>query len=159
MFFSSVLLATGVGLASQASAACTRQTLADATAGYLAALAAGKTTFATLGTDKVAYTENGKDTDLTKGLLSQGIRIDYNRTLYDTTQCASYTEIVSTDAKHPYVIGSRLAFGDDNKVNRIDQNVCDDGDWIFSATGTLSTDKKENWDPHPRGQARHARCH
>ncbi len=152
MLFSPVLLTACAGLVSQASAACTRQTLQEATAGYIAALAAGKPTFSALATENVEYAENGKDMDLTKGVLSQGIRIDFNRSLYDTTQCASYTEIVSTDAKHPYVIGSRLAFGADNKVNRIDQNVADDGDWIFSATGTLSTDKKENWDSIPEAK-------
>ncbi len=152
MFFSPVFLAACAGLASRASAACTRQMLQEATAGYLAALTAGKTTFAALGADKIEYAENGKDMDLTKGILTQSIRIDYNRSLFDTTQCASYTEIVSTDAKHPYVIGSRLAFDADNKVNRIDQNVCDDGDWIFNAAGTLSGDKKENWDPIPEAK-------
>ncbi len=152
MFSSPVFLAAYAGLALQASAACTRQMLQEATAGYLAALAGGKTTFSALGTDKISYVENGVDTDLAKGVMSQGIRIDYNRSLYDTTQCASYTEIVSTDAKHPYVIGSRLAFGDDNKVNRIDQNVADDGDWIFNAAGTLSGDKKENWDSIPEAK-------
>ncbi len=152
MFFSPVLLAACAGLASPASAACTRQMLQDITAGYLGALAGGKTTFSALGADKVEYAENGKDMDLTKGVMSQGIRIDFNRSIYDTTQCASYTEIVSTNAKHPYVIGSRLALGDDNKVNRIDQNVADDGDWIFSATGTLNGDKKENWDSIPEAK-------
>ena len=126
--------------------------LQEATAGYLAAVAAGEPTFAALGTGEIEYVENGKDADLATGLLSQAIRIDYNRTLYDTTQCASYTEIVSTDATHPYVIGSRLAFGDDGTVDRIDQNICDTGDWIFGAAGTLETDKSENWDPIPEAQ-------
>jgi len=148
MFLRFILAASG-GLALQASAACTRQMLQEATADYLGALVAGKPTFSALGTDNVEYVENGKDTDITTGVLSQGIPINFNRSLYDTTQCASYTEIVSTDAKHPYVIGSRLAFGADNMVNRIDQNVADAGDWIFNAAGTLSTDSKENWDPIP----------
>jgi len=152
MFFSQFVLAAGAGLVMQAAAQCARQMLQEATAGYLAAVAAGKPTFAALGTAKIEYVENGKDADLATGLLSQAIRIDYNRSLYDTTQCASYTEIVSTDTKHPYVIGSRLAFGNDSKVTRIDQNICDTGDWIFSATGTLNTDKSENWDPIPAAQ-------
>jgi hypothetical protein len=126
--------------------------LQDATAGYLAALAAGKTTFAALQTGNLTYVENGVSTDIAKGVMSQGVRIDYNRSLYDTTQCASYTEIVSTDSKHPYVIGSRLAFDADNKVNQITQNVADDGDWLFNAAGTLSGDKKENWDSIPEAK-------
>src|SRR3569833_2906327 len=148
--------AWAAGLASQVSADCTRQMLQEATAGYLAALAAGKPSFAALGSDKVEYAENGKDADLTKGVMSQGIRIDYNRSLYDTPQCASYTEIVSADTKHPYVIGSRLAFDANNKVNRIDQHVCTSynghKDWAFDAAGTLRAIKKENWEIIPEAK-------
>ena len=151
MFFSYFVLAAGAGLATQAAAQCTREMLQEATAGYLAAVAAGETTFEALGTGELEYVENGQDADIATGLLSQAIQIDYNRTLYDTTLCASYTEIVST-AAHPYVIGSRLEFDDDGKVTRIDQNICDTGDWIFDATGTLNTDKSENWDPIPEDQ-------
>jgi len=153
MLPSPAFLAAMAGLASPVLADCTRAMLQDATASYLAALAAGKPTFAALGTGTIPYQENAKDMDITKGVLSQGIRIDYNRSLYDTAQCASYTEIVSTDTKHPYVIGSRLALGSDTgKVNRIDNHVVDDGDWIFNAAGTLATDKTEKWESIPAAQ-------
>jgi len=156
MLSSPIFLAAWAGLISQAVADCSRSMLQEATAGYLAAVAAGKSTFPALGTDKVEYVENTKDVDITKGILSQPIRIDFNLTLYDTTQCASYTEIVSTDTKHPYVIGSRLAFDANNKVNRIDQNVCTSynghKDWVFDAAGTLKAIKKENWDPIPEAK-------
>ncbi|OAA66670.1 hypothetical protein SPI_01246 [Niveomyces insectorum RCEF 264] len=156
MIFSPIFLAACAGLVSQAVADCSRSMLQEATAGYLAAVAAGKQTFAALGTDKVEYVENGSEADITKGILSQAIHIDFNVTLYDTTQCASYTEIVSADAKHPYVIGSRLAFDANNKVNRIDQNVCTSfnghKDWAFDATGTLRAIKKENWDIIPEAK-------
>lgn len=156
MFSSPIFVAACASLASQAVAECTRSMLQEATAGYLAAVAAGKPTFAALGTDKVAYIENGKDADITKGILAQPIKIDFNVTIYDTTECASYTEIVSADAKHPYVIGSRLAFDANNKVNKIDQNVCTSfnghKDWAFDAAGTLKAIKKENWDPIPEGK-------
>jgi hypothetical protein len=154
--FLPILLAACAGLIPQAVADCSRSVLQDATAGYLAAVAAGKQTFPALGADKVEYIENGKTADITKGILSQAIRIDFNVTLYDTTQCASYTEIVSADTKHPYVIGSRLAFDANNKVNRIDQNVCTNynghKDWAFDAAGTLRAIKKENWDPIPEAK-------
>jgi hypothetical protein len=149
MFFSYLALSAGAGLA---AAQCSRQMLQEATSGYLAAVAAGTPTFAALGTAKIEYVENGKDADIAKGLLSSAIRIDYNRSIFDTTLCASYTEIVSTDTKHPYVIGSRLAFGNDSKVARIDQNICDTGDWIFNAAGTLKTDQSEDWKPIPEAQ-------
>lgn len=82
------------GLASQAMAACTRAMLQQATAEYIDALAAGKTTFGSLSAGTVAYHENDAVVDITKGVLSQGIKIDFNRSIYDTTLCASYTEIV-----------------------------------------------------------------
>ncbi|KAK1758276.1 hypothetical protein QBC47DRAFT_136144 [Echria macrotheca] len=141
-------------LATQASAACTRASLQAATAEYLDALSSGKTAFSALANSTVAYQENDVVVDLSKGVLGQGgIKIDFNRSLYDTTECASYTEIVAT-TKHAYVIGTRLAFGgaDNNKITKIESVVCDDGDWLFNAAGSLSYNKKENWDPIPEGK-------
>jgi hypothetical protein len=147
--FSLAVLAC-VGFASPAFGACTRAMLQEATTGYLAALAAGKSTFSALAQGTVAYQENDVVMDISKGVMSQGITIDFNRSIYDTTQCASYTEVVAT-TKHAYVIGTRLAFTDD-KVTKIESNVCDDGDWLFNASGSLNYNKKENWDPIPEGK-------
>jgi hypothetical protein len=147
--FSPVFLAC-VGLASQVSAACTRAMLQEATAGYLAALVAGKPTALALAEGTVAYQENDVTMDISKGVLSQGIKIDFNRSIYDTTECASYTEVVAT-TKHAYVIGTRLAFTD-NKITKIESVVCDDGDWLFNASGSLNYNKRENWDPIPEGK-------
>ena len=122
----------------------------QATAGYLEALSAGKSTFSAIAEGTVKYEENEKEMDITKGVMSQGIKIDFNRSIYDTTECASYTEIVAT-TKHAYVIGTRLAFTND-KVTQIDSNVCDDGDWLFNAAGSLTYNKKESWDTIPEGQ-------
>lgn len=149
----SLLLLASVGLASAAPTAssCTRASLQEATAGYIAALAAGKATFSALADGPVAYQENDVAMDISKGVLSQGIKIDFNRSIYDTTQCASYTEVVASTNKHPYVIGTRLAFTD-NKVTKIESNVCDDGDWLFNAKGTLDYNKKETWDSIPEAK-------
>ncbi|KAK3370975.1 hypothetical protein B0T24DRAFT_658060 [Lasiosphaeria ovina] len=148
--YSTVLLAVA-GLASQATADCTRATLQDITAGYLAALTAGKPTgISALSSGTVAYVENNAETDISKGVLSQGIKIDFNRTIYDTTQCASYTEVVAT-SKHAYVIGARLAVTD-GKITKIDTNVCDDGDWLFNAAGSLKYNQQEAWDVIPEAK-------
>ena len=144
--FSPVIL-TYLGLA---SAACTRDVLKEVTAGYLAALAAGKPTIKALAEGTVPYQENDVVVDIAKGVLSQGVAIDFNRSLYDTTECASYTEIVST-GKHPYVIGTRLAVTD-SKITKIESVVCDDGDWLFNAAGSLRYNKQENWDAIPEGK-------
>jgi hypothetical protein len=119
--------------------------LQEATAGYLQALAAGSPTFPSLMIGNVSYEENDVVMDISKGVLSQGIKIDFNRSIYDIFQCVSYTEVVAT-TKHPYVIGARLSFTGD-KVTMIETNVCDDGDWSFNATASLFYNKREKWDP------------
>ncbi|KAK5658942.1 hypothetical protein OQA88_1759 [Cercophora sp. LCS_1] len=131
-------------------AACTRAMLQQATTEYIDALAAGKTTFGSLSSGTVAYRENDAVLDITKGVLSQGIKIDFNRSIYDTTLCASYTEIVAT-TKHAYVIGTRLEFSED-KITKIESVVCDDGDWLFNAAGSLNYNKRETWDTIPEGK-------
>ncbi len=147
-----LLAACVVGLASRTSAACTRGKLQEITAGYLAALAAGKTALPALAEGAVPYQENDVVMDISKGLLSQGgITIDFNRSIYDTTQCASYTEVVAATNKHPYVIGTRLAVSD-GQIIKIESNVCDDGDWLFNVTGSLTYNKREIWDPIPQDQ-------
>jgi hypothetical protein len=153
----SLLLLASLGLASAAptTPACTRSNLQDATTSYLAALSSGKTTFTSLSsTSPVIYQENDVLSDITKGILSQGgIKIDFNRSIYDTTQCASYTEVVSSTGKHPYVIGTRLLLNTtDLKVVKIESNICDDGDWLFNAKGSLTYNVKENWDPIPEAK-------
>ncbi|KAK3319452.1 hypothetical protein B0H66DRAFT_640663 [Apodospora peruviana] len=140
-----VLVSLGVLASQGASAACTRDMLKAATAEYLEALTAGKpTTLKSLAEGTVPYQENDVVMDISKGVLSQGIAIDFNRSIYDTTECASYTEVVAT-AKHPYVIGTRLAFTD-TKITKIESVVCDDGDWLFNAAGSLKYNKQEVWD-------------
>lgn len=139
-----------------ASGACTRDLLKGITASYLDALTSGKpASINPLGAEGtlVAYQENDVSLDITKGVLSQGISIDFNRSIYDTTECASYTEIVSTAKSHPYVIGTRLAVtSDSGKLSKIESVVCDDGDWLFNAAGSLRYNKQEVWDPIPEGK-------
>lgn len=55
-----------------------------------------------------------------------------------------------TNAHFPpaYVIGTRLSVID-GKVTKIDSVVCDDGDWLFNAAGSLRYNQQEKWDPIP----------
>ncbi|EAQ84365.1 hypothetical protein CHGG_08379 [Chaetomium globosum CBS 148.51] len=134
----SLLLLVLAGFSSQASAACTRDLLKEATASYIAALGSGEgpTAISDLAQDSLIYQENDAELDITEGVLSAPIKIDFSRSIYDTTECASYTEIVATTG-HPYVIGTRLALDADNKIYKIESNVCETGDWLFDAKGTL----------------------
>lgn len=140
------------GAASTANAACTRDDLKAAASSYVEAQAAGKPSFTALdASPDVAYSENFKTVPVATGILSQALKIDFNRSIYDTTQCATYTELVSATGSHPYVIGTQMRFadGDASKVTKMESIVTDKGDWLFNATGTLYYASREAWPEIP----------
>lgn len=99
----------------------------------------------------ISYAENDTPMDIKKGVLSQAVTVDFNRSLLDTTQCATFTEISAATNKHPYVIHTRMLFTGD-KITKIESAVTDAGDWVFNATGQLYWTKLENWDPIPEAK-------
>lgn len=140
------------GLVSRASAACSRATLQKVAAAYVEAQVGGKPTLLSLA-DNTSYAENDQTMDIAKGVISQPITIDFNRSIYDTTQCATFTELTAATSPHPYVIYTRMLLnGDGSKVTKIESVVTDDGDWAFNATGHLSWTKQEKWEPIPEAQ-------
>ena len=141
------LLWTSVAFASQAAAACTRASLQDITAAYLQAQVAGKPSLLPLDSN-ATYLENDAAVDIAKSLLSQAVTIDFNRSIYDTEQCATFTEITAATNKHPYVIDTKLIVAD-GKVKHVESVIADDGDWLFNAKNHLSYDSKEAWGPIP----------
>ncbi|KAI0403967.1 hypothetical protein F4802DRAFT_569229, partial [Xylaria palmicola] len=144
--------ALAVGLFSVSGAAeCARETLVAATSKLLAAQTAGKPD--TLGAlDGVGYLEQFKTADITKGILTTPLKIDFNRSLHDTVQCATFTEIVAATGSHPYVIGTQMHFTADGKLANLSSLVTDKGDWLFNATGTLYWATREKWDVIPADQ-------
>ncbi len=124
--------------------------LQDAAAAYLKALGAGDASFVSLSSG-ANYTENDNPLDIKAGVLSQPISVDWSRSIYDTVQCATATEINAASNKHPYVIVTRMLIADD-KITSIDSVVSDDGDWAFNATSHLKYAKQEQWDPIPEGK-------
>ena len=81
------------------------------------------------------------------------MKIDFNFSIYDTTLCASYSEVVATTG-HAYVIGTRLEFNSsDAKITKIESVVLDQGDWLFNVTGSLVYNQRETaaggWAPIP----------
>ncbi|KAB5566208.1 hypothetical protein GE09DRAFT_730807 [Coniochaeta sp. 2T2.1] len=145
-------LGAGLIVASGASAACTRDFLQNAAAAYVQAQGSGQASSLTaLASSSVNYTENDAVLDITKGVLTQAITIDFNRSLLDTTQCATFTELTSATGKHPYVIHTRMLFTDD-KITTMQSVVTDDGDWAFNAAGHLQWTKQEKWDVIPEGK-------
>ncbi|KAI2631424.1 hypothetical protein GGS26DRAFT_94948 [Hypomontagnella submonticulosa] len=146
MFYSVLLL--GAGLASQVAAACDRALLQEAAASYVKAQAAGDLNLPALASN-VSYLENDKVIDIKSGVLSQAITIDFDRSLYDTTQCATFTELSAATNKVPYVIHTRMLFTGE-KITTVQSVVAKTGDWAFNATGHLYWAKQEKWDPIPK---------
>ncbi|KAL7624928.1 hypothetical protein AAE478_004142 [Parahypoxylon ruwenzoriense] len=135
-------------IAAQAAAQCTRESLIAATDSLLAAQTEGKPDGISPLAESVAYLEAFKTADIKTGILSHPLKIDFNRSLHDTTACATYTEIIVTDASHPYVLGTQMRFADGNIAN-ISTLVTDQGDWLFNATGTYYWASREKWDVIP----------
>ncbi|KAI0868448.1 hypothetical protein GGS24DRAFT_212860 [Hypoxylon argillaceum] len=143
------LATLAVGLFSGSGAAqCARETLVAATNQLLAAQTAGSPS--TLGPlEGINYLEQFKAADATKGILATPLTLDFNRSLHDTVQCATYTEMVAAKGAHPYVVGTQMRFTPDGKLANMSTLVTDQGDWLFNATGTLYWASREKWDVIP----------
>ncbi|KAI5865247.1 hypothetical protein GGS23DRAFT_618247 [Durotheca rogersii] len=146
------LTLSALGLfAAQAAAQCSREFLVEATNTLLAAQTAGSPDGIASLADNLVYLESFKTADIKTGILSHPLKIDFNRSLHDTTACATYTEIIVTDPSHPYVLGTQIRFAD-GKIANISTLVTDRGDWLFNATGTYYWASRENWDVIPEDQ-------
>jgi hypothetical protein len=99
----------------------------------------------------ITYAENNVTMPISTGVLAQPITIDFNRSLHDTTQCATFTELSAATNKHPYVIATRMLFTND-KITFIESLVTDDGDWAFNAAGELKWTQQEKWDVIPEAK-------
>ncbi|TRX89455.1 hypothetical protein FHL15_009624 [Xylaria flabelliformis] len=132
------------------SAACTRELLKNATDQYLDAQTKGSSgDLAALAVANLTYTENEVKMSIDRSVLTEPIKMDHNRSIFDTVQCATFTEIIAATNIHQYVIGTRMEFNADNKVSKIESVVTDRGDWAFNATGYSYWNSLENWDPIP----------
>lgn len=143
----SILWAT-VAFAATVSADCTRAFLQNATAQYVAAQSSGNPALLTLFSTNASYIESEKPASIRTGVLSQPMKIDHNRSIHDTTNCATFTELIVTDPAKPYVIGTRMLFTG-NQITTIESIATHPGDWAFNATGYLHWNSLESWDPIP----------
>jgi hypothetical protein len=144
-----ILFAITTALAARSSAECTKAILRGVTSDLLAAHTAGTSSFGSLA-ETVTYTENRKKADIKTGILSQPLKIDFNRTQHDVPQCAAFAEIIVTDSAKPYVIHSQLRLDNSTyKVVQIDSIITTKGDWLFNVTGTYYWASHEKWDEIP----------
>lgn len=144
----SVVLA-GATFAANAKAECGRATLAKLADTYVKAQTSGKPGLLPLAKG-ASYAENDKAMDIGKGVLAGALKIDFTRSLHDTTQCATFIEVVAATDPHPYVIHTRIEATRDGKVSKMESVVTDEGDWVFGATQHLAVTRTENWDEIPK---------
>ena len=131
---------------------CTRPHLQSVATQYVDLMATGQhDRFEDLSYDMV-YVENNKTANILNGTPAFGMVMDSNRSMYDTTQCKTFTEIIVTDPLHPYVIHTQMTLDKEGKVVLIDSLVTDKGDWAFNATGYKYWNSQENWDPIPENK-------
>ena len=144
------LLLLALGPSTFAAASCTRASLKSSTDALLAALKVGDPSLLAPPSSTLRYDENFKPATIATGILSHPLAIDHARSLLDTTQCATYTEIVSVTGPKPYVIGVQLWRNDDGAaITLVDALVTTTGDWLFNATGTLRWASREDWGEIP----------
>lgn len=140
-----------VSFVATAAAHCTRPQLAEAVNSYLTSQTTGKTGDFTARFDNstwLGYYENAKKIDINTGIINQPLTITHNRTIYDTTSCATYTEVIVNSTSNPHVIGTQLRFTN-HKINKVDTILTKPGDWLFNITGTAYWVEQENWGPIP----------
>ena len=138
-------------LALTASSHCTFAHLKEVVDIYLSTQTSGLTSALQSRIDNgtwTGYYENSKKLTLDTGIVSKALPITYNRTIYDTSVCSTYTEIVVNSTTDPYVIGTQLRYAN-HKVNRIDSIVTRPGDWLFNVTGYAYWVTQEDWGTIP----------
>ncbi|KAM7186476.1 hypothetical protein V8F33_011799 [Rhypophila sp. PSN 637] len=142
---------TALALASATIAAptvtCDREFLKAQTAAYISAQVAGKPDVLK-ASSSVTYTQNFKAASLATGILSTPLKIDYNRSTYDTTQCASFSELITTQPGNNHVIGTQMRFTD-GTLSKMETIVTSTGDWFFNPANTLKYAQQEAWTEIP----------
>lgn len=138
-------------LFSTASASCHRSFLRARGADYLSAQLTGTpSTFLSHAAPNLTYIENNvalspNSSNIT---LNYPLKIDYNYTVYDTFQCATFTELVSASDPHPYIIHTRVEYAAEKAV-LLESVVTDRGDWLFNASTALKYISAESWPSIP----------
>jgi len=141
----------GIVFATDASAACSRESLRELTDIYVEAQTTGDATMLPLAASSY-YGENDLPRDIAEGILSQAITPDFTRSFFDTTLCATFTELVAATHEHPYVIQTRMEVNDEQEVTVMESVVTDEGDWVFGAPAYLSYTQEEDWGVIPEDQ-------
>ena len=146
----SIVLA-GLAFATNARAECSREMLQGLADTYVEAQSRGDPTMLPLAADSY-YGENDVALDIAEGMLAEALTVDFTRSIHDTTQCATVTELVAATHPHPYVIHTRMEATEEGEVITMESVVTDEDDWVFGADAFLTHTREENWDVIPVDQ-------
>lgn len=144
---SSIALAS-LSFATAAKAECDRAQLEQLTATYVAAQTSGDAAMVPLA-EGTYYGENDLPVASADRILAQPLTVDFSRSLHDTTQCATFTELVAATNAHPYVIHTRMEVNEQGEVTVMESVVTDEGDWVFGAGPFLEYTSAEDWSQIP----------
>jgi len=147
VLFLSLSIGLAISAPSFAQGACTRADLQAAVDGYLASQRSGNPAALPLAASS-KYIENRVDTPLDKSIVKNALKIDFSRSLLDTTICETFTEVIVTDKSHPYLLGVRSRVSS-RKISELETLVTDADDWLFNADNYLKYSPAENWGPIP----------
>jgi hypothetical protein len=128
-----------------AEVSCTRPGLQQAVDLYTAAQTKGDPSGLPLAKG-VGYWENAAPADMQKGLISKPMKIDHQRSFFDTDTCQTITESIVTDKAAPYVFSTRLRVNHD-KIAEVEILWTTTGYWLFDADAYLKHSSEENWEP------------
>ncbi len=150
MLCSAASLQAEAVLVTSAKTGCTRSGLQSAVDKYLDALKRGNPSILPLASG-AKHIENRKEIPFDQGIGQKPLAIDFHRSLFDVETCESFTEIISANSSHPYVIGTRIKVAD-NKISEVEALVTDNDDWLFNAANYLKYSSQEKWDVLPPAQ-------
>ena len=135
---------------SSAQVSCSRDGLKRAVDLYIAAQTKGDTSGLPLAPG-LGYMENVAPADINTGLVKQAMKIDHHRSLLDTSNCQTFTEVIVTDKAKPYVLGTRMRINRD-KIAELEILWTTTGYWLFDADAYLKYSSAEKWDEIPVGK-------
>jgi hypothetical protein len=141
----------GLAFAPSAWAQCNREMLQELTETYVEAQSSGNAAMLPLA-DGAYYGENDLPVDMAESVLNEALPIDFTRSFYDTTLCATFTEITAATHTHPYVIHTRMEATEDGEITIMESVVTDEGDWVFGADAHLAQTQAEDWSEIPEDQ-------
>jgi hypothetical protein len=142
------IVLAGMAFATSARAECSRDMLRKLTQTYVKAQTDGKAALLPIAKG-ASYAENDRVMDIAKGVLAGPLKVDFTRSFHDTTQCATFTELVAATNPHPYVIHTRMEATEDGKVSKMESVVTDAGDWMFGAAEHLAVTRTQDWGEIP----------